>query len=154
MNLDTKTTQEIADELSQRLEDVSNGILPPIGRVDRWLIAIANSALNGLPIVSRGIEVANKRKSAQDQAAKKVSIRNNKTTESAKYNDINLAVAKKIRDLADSELEAFITRVKEIKHIQKNMLKTVTLLHKRELPDSPLDRAAVIEFGVKTFSLK
>lgn len=151
MNLDIKTTQEIADELSQRLADVSAGISPPINRVDSWLMAIANAALSGSPIVGRGIEVSNKRRNAQAQAAREASIKNWKNTAETRYFDKTIAVTNKIRELTNRELEEFIAKVRDIKHIQKNMPEAVRLLQNRELPTSPLERAAVVEIAIQYF---
>lgn len=154
MKLDITTTQEIADELSQRLEDVSAGISPPINRVDCWLMAIANAALNGFPIIGRGIEVSNKRRNAQAQIAKEASIKSEKQATENKYFDKTIAVANKIRDLTDGELEEFIAKIREIKHIQKNMSQTVSLLKNRKLPNFPLERVTVIEIAIEFLSLK
>lgn len=152
--IDLKAAQEIADELSQRLEDISLGIAPPINRVDCWLMAIASAALSGAPIVGRGIEASRKRMNLQAQAAKDASLKEEELIARSKFIDDVSFVANKIRDIPENELDGFITKVREIKHIQKNMQQIVSLLRNRELPNSPLERAAVVEIGSRVLFTK
>lgn len=95
--------------------------------------------------------MSNKRRNAQAQAARVASIKNWKNTAETRYFDKTIAVTNKIRELTNRELEEFIAKVRDIKHIQKNMPEAVRLLQNRELPTSPLERAAVVEIAIQYF---
>lgn len=65
--LNCATAQNLADELSQRLNDQSRSIGVPIGNVGPWLMSLARAAADNQPIQNRGIELANRRKKHQKE---------------------------------------------------------------------------------------